>query len=171
MGALIVWAFLRRKNFLLKPTKVFLCSPPVLIPGRFGKLLPNAFLKSLLRLPFKFWFPRPFSIKTLSHDPQVEQKIKNDKLCFSLFSKELLVGLAHFSKENFSSVFEPEYPVAVATGSKDQVVYSPNILEYFSKCGRYVKIKSFVGAYHELHNEIEHYRRPYFKFLRDFFLR
>lgn len=169
MGALIAWAFLRKKSSLQKPSKVFLCSPPVLIPGRFGKLLPSLLLKSLLVLPLKFWLPRPFSIKTLSHDSKVEQKIMKDELCFSSFSTQLLVGLANCSKENFSSIFEPSCPVAVATGSKDKVVYSPNVLNYFLKCGNRVKVKSFSGAYHELHNEIEHYRRPYLKFLREFF--
>lgn len=170
MGALIVWAFLRRRSFNFKPTKVFLCSPPVLVPGRFGKLLPSSLLKALLLIPFNIWLPRPFSIKTLSHDPKNEQRIICDELCFSSFSKQLLVGLAKCSQENFSNYFKPDCPVCVVTGTEDKVVYSANVVKYFKNCGTLVKVRSIKGAYHELHNEIEKYRKPYFKFVCEFFL-
>jgi len=174
MGALIVWAFLRKNdknNLMPLPSKVFLCAPPVLIPGRFGKLIPSFLLEGLARLPLSVWVKNPFSIKTLSHNPEIEKNLLNDPLCFSSFSKRLLLGLALCSKNNFSSAFRPNCPVGVAIGSEDKIVYSPNVLHYFSKCGPRLKTMSFSGAYHELHNEIVCYRRPYIKFLKTFFLK
>ncbi len=169
MGSLISWLFLRHTKIKNLPLKVFLCAPPVMVPGRLGKLLPQTFLKGVLKLPLKLWLPRPFSISTLSHDPQVKRSVEVDSLCLSVFSKQLVVGLAHASKEAFSSEFSPACPVAVAIGSEDKIVHSPRVLEYFSKCGEQITLKCFEGAYHELHNEIETYRRPYFEFVKNFF--
>lgn len=169
MGSLISWLFLRRTKIHNLPLKVFLCAPPVMVPGRLGKILPQTLLKGVLKLPLKLWLPRPFSISTLSHDPQVEKMVENDPLCFSVFSKQLVVGLAHASKEAFSSEYFPTCPVGVAIGSEDKIVHCPRVLSYFQKCGKQINLKFFEGAYHELHNEIEIYRRPYLSFVKNFF--
>lgn len=169
MGSLIAWTFLRQEKLDSVPEKVFLCAPPVSLLGKIGKYIPQKLIQGLLKFPLKLWIPRPFSIKTLSHDPNTFKSVKADPFCLDLFSKQLVLGLAHTSKESFSTPFSPPCPVGVAIGSADKIVYAPAVTEYFSSCGNKISLKVIDGAFHEIHNELEIYRRPYFEFLLNFF--
>jgi alpha-beta hydrolase superfamily lysophospholipase len=40
------------------------------------------------------------------------------------------------------------------------------MIDYFNNIEKKAQIKVIEGGYHELHNEIEKYRKPYLNFLR-----
>ena len=46
---------------------------------------------------------------------------------------------------------------------------SRDLIEYFTTVDKSFQLKVFDGAYHEIHNEIEKYRKPYFDHLKTVF--
>jgi alpha-beta hydrolase superfamily lysophospholipase len=58
-------------------------------------------------------------------------------------------------------------PGFVIVGSSDLIVSAKAIEDYFSNVETGFKMKVITGGYHELHNEIEKYKRPYLEFLKE----
>jgi alpha-beta hydrolase superfamily lysophospholipase len=51
-------------------------------------------------------------------------------------------------------------------GTEDVLVNPEIMIDYFNTIEKKAQIKVIEGGYHELHNEIEKYRKPYLNFLR-----
>jgi len=170
LGALITAGYLQKyadKDFY--PERIYLSSPPVGtggVAGRVANLLPFAAAKSLAQIPFSVPIGGLVDLKSLSHDPRIAETYTRDsKNCIKLHSK-LLLEIVKASKEIFSRPLRPLCPAFVSIGSEDQVVSPAHLIEYFSTVERGFCLKVFEGAYHEIHNEIDKYRIPYFEFIK-----
>lgn len=169
MGALIasgfVQSFATSENY---PNKLFLSAPPVGLTGALGQFVrfsPLSLIKKLADTEYGFKIGGLIDLKGLSHDPRVAENYLSDPLnCIKLHTK-LLTGLAWASKEIFSKPLNLKCKGYVAVGSMDQVVHVPSLEEYFTFVEKNVELKIIDGAYHELHNEIEKYRKIYFNFI------
>ena len=67
----------------------------------------------------------------------------------------------------FSSAIHPKCPAFVTVGSEDKVVHANSLIDYFNLIEKDFDLKVFEGAYHEIHNEIEKYRKPYFTHMKN----
>ena len=57
-------------------------------------------------------------------------------------------------------------PVVCSYGSEDTIIDTESIKDYYERIEKSVLLKSFEGAWHEIHNETEKYRGDYFEFMR-----
>lgn len=169
MGGLITADFLqnvaKKENY---PQKVFLSSPAVGASGLGGHLFavaPQLFYKSLSLLP-SVELKGILDLKKLSHDSRVyEAYIKDDLNQLKIHSK-LFFELLKTAREVFSRPLRVECPLFCAIGSDDQLVNYQMAVKYFKELEKGAVLKVFDGAYHELHNEVEKWRKPYLNFLR-----
>jgi alpha-beta hydrolase superfamily lysophospholipase len=60
-----------------------------------------------------------------------------------------------------------ECQLYVALGTGDSIVNSDLSIDYFTEVEKSAQLKVFDGAYHELHNEVDKWRKPYIRFLRE----
>ncbi len=170
MGALIacgfVQSFTSSENY---PQKLFLCAPPVGLPGALGqfvRFLPQSVIKKMAATQIGLNLGGLVDLKMLSHDPRVAENYISDPLnCLKLHTK-LLTGLALASKEIFSKPLDLKCKCHVAVGSHDQIVHVPSLEEYFTFVEKNVELKVIDDAFHELHNEIDKYKKTYFNFIK-----
>lgn len=169
MGALITAGFVQRFcQELPKPELMFLNAPPAgfaaplggivdaVSTSVFGKL---AALKGSIRLGGMV------DLAYLSHDPQVKERYLNDPLNALKLHTKLLLQLAWDSKVTFSAPINPPCPAFCSWGSGDRIVSPKHLQQYFSTIEHSFETREFEGAYHEIHNEVEKYRIPYFEYL------
>lgn len=172
MGALISCGFLQSKAQELEapyPHKVFLSAPPVALSGpggTFARLAPARVVDALAALPFGMKLAGLVDLRALSHDPRVQGAYVSDPLNALKLHTRLVTGLAQSSKRVFSAPLNLRCPAFVAVGSEDRIVHVPSVEEYFSFVEKGVQLKVIEGGFHELHNEIEKFRKPYFAFLK-----
>lgn len=170
MGGLITAAYMQNmvdKDFY--PEKVYLSSPPVQGPGLLGKFLgttPPAVSKSFASLPFSFELGGILDLKKLSHDSRVGDAYINDSLNSKKSQTRLLFGIAAKAKEVFSRPLRIDCPLYVSIGTKDVLVEPKALIKYFTEIEKNARLFVLEDAYHEMHNEIEKYRAPYFDFLK-----
>ncbi len=169
MGALITADYMQ--NMAKKemyPEKVFLSSPPVAGPGLMGVCFANSpefLLGNLAKLP-SVPLAGMLNLRRLSHDSRVyESYIKDEYNQLKVHSK-LFFELLRTAREVFSRPLRVECPLYVSIGSEDALVHPKLLIKYFSEVEKNTQLKVFEGGYHELHNEIEKYRKPYFDYLR-----
>lgn len=169
MGGLITADYLQ--NFAKKdfyPKKVFFSSPAIGAAGLGGHLFslaPDLFYKSLSVLP-SVELKGILDLKKLSHDSRVYEAYIKDELNQLKIHSRLFFELLRTAREVFSRPLRAECPVYCAIGSDDHLVNYAMTVKYFSELEKGVSLKVFEGAYHELHNEVEKWRKPYLNYLR-----
>lgn len=170
MGALITADWLQNEaREDLYPTKVFLSSPPVGAPGLMGPLFGNAphmVLKSLAGLPATLAIKGILDLSRLSHDSRVLVNYLNDDLVSLKVHTHLFFEILKTSRDVFSRPLRARCPIYASIGTEDGLVNPKMLIKYFSQMEKNTNLLKVEGGYHELHNEIEKYRTPYFDFLR-----
>lgn len=169
MGGLITADFVQNMaKKELYPEKVFLSAPPVGAPGLMGyvfNLTPQLVYDSLSKLP-TIPIGRVLNLKRLSHDERVYESYIKDELNHLQIHTHLYFELLSTAREVFSRPLRAECPLYVSIGTEDGLVNPSMVIEYFSKVEKNALLKKFEGGYHELHNEVEKFRKPYLNFLR-----
>ncbi len=169
MGGLITAAYLQNmapKEFY--PEKVFLSSPAVAAPGLMGPLFSNApkFLyDALIKMP-TLPMEGMLDLKKLSHDSRVYEAYVKDDLNQLKIHTKLFFEILKTARDVFSRPLRAECPLYVSVGTGDALVHSKILIDYFQNTEKRALLKVIEGGYHELHNEIEKYRKPYLNFLR-----
>lgn len=169
MGGLVTAAYVQNmatKDFY--PEKVFLSSPAVAGPGLLGQafaLSPVILFDGLTRCP-TVPLQGILDLKKLSHDSRVYESYIKDELNHLKIHSKLFFEVLKMARNVFSRPLRIECPLYVSVGSEDGLVHSKLVQRYFTKVEKSAQLKVFEGGYHELHNEIEKYRKPYFNFLR-----
>ncbi len=171
MGALITASFLQKiskdENY---PEKVYLSSPPVAIPGPLGEifhLAPMKVIKLLRSLPVTYALPGLVDLKNLSHDGRIVDQYINDPLNSTKVHSKLAFELVSHCREVFSRPLRAKCELYVSVGSEDKIVSPKALTRYFNNVEKQAKVYRIDGAYHEIHHEIERYRKPYFEILRE----
>jgi len=171
MGALITSSYMQNSvddNFY--PEKVFLSSVPVAGPGLAGKLFqftPLKFMHGLTSLPLSVPVSGLLDLTTLSHDPRVYETYVTDPLNSLKVHTKVFFEILTEGKEVFSRPLRIKCDLYCAVGSKDGIIDPDSTINYFTDVERNAKLLVIDGGYHELHNEVERFREPYFKFLKD----
>ncbi len=167
MGAFITSALIQRK-VEPSPTKVFLSSPPIGLPGILGKIIthiPRFIFACLAKIPLSIPLKGMIDINYLSHDKKVvENYISDENNILGLHSR-LLFSLIAISKYVFSKPLNCKVPLSCSVGEEDGIVNPQLLAKYFSQIEPNCNLKVISGGYHELHNEVKKYRTEYFEFL------
>lgn len=173
MGALIVSAFVQRyADEQAYPERIILSSPPCGADGVLGamvKVLPTGFFKTISLLPFSVPIGGLVDFKYLSHDPRVKEDYIKDPLNSVKIESKLVFELMKEAKLTFSRPLRSKCPSYVSVGSADRIVGTKDLIDFFTNVDKSFMLKVFDGAYHEIHNEIEKYRKPYFEHLKIIF--
>lgn len=169
MGGLITAGYLQNmapQDFY--PDKVFLSSPAVAGPGFPGHALsfaPMFLFDALVRFP-TIPLQGVLDLKRLSHDRRVYESYISDELNQLKIHSKLLIEVLRMGRNVFSRPLRAACPLFVSVGSEDGLVHPKLLISYFRKVEKNAQLKVVEGGYHELHNEIEKYRKPYLNFLR-----
>jgi acylglycerol lipase len=169
MGGLITAAYLQNMtspdNY---PEKVFLSSPAVAAPGLMGPIFshsPKFLLESLTKMP-SLPLSGILDLRKLSHDSRVYEAYVKDEFCLQKIHSHLFFELLKTSRDVFSRPLRSECTLFCSIGTGD-VLVNPHLVEkYFTQVEKSTQLKVFKDGYHELHNEIEKFRKPYLNFLR-----
>ena len=170
MGALIASAFIQ--NFVdqnLSPERFVINAPPCGAAGILGhvlKFLPQSFLNGACDLPVSFPVSGLVDLGYLSHDPRVIEDYKKDEFNALKLETKLLFELIKTGTATFARPLRSRCPNYVSVGTADRVIGKDALVHYFSEVDKSFKLTIFDGAYHEIHNEIEKYRKPYFDYLK-----
>lgn len=169
MGGLITAAYIQNMASTdFYPEKVFLSSPAVAGPGLMGhafSLAPMLVFDGLVKIP-TIPLQGVLDLKKLSHDGRVYEDYIHDPLNQLKVHSKLFFEVLKMGRDVFSRPLRIECPLYVSVGTADGLVHAKLIETYFTKIEKSAQLKTFEGGYHELHNEIEKYRKPYFNFLR-----
>lgn len=169
MGGLITAAYLQGrapKDFY--PEKVFLSSPAVAGPGFLGhafSLAPMILFNGLKKVP-TIPLQGVLDLKKLSHDGRIYESYVQDELNQLKIHSKLFFEVLRMGRDVFSRPLRADCPLFVSIGTGDGLVHPKLVIEYFTKVEKSAQLKIVEGGYHELHNEIEKYRKPYLNFLR-----
>jgi len=79
---------------------------------------------------------------------------------------KLLLELTKTSVETYARPLRSKCANYVSVGSGDRVIGKDDLVAYFTDVDKSFKLTVFDGAYHEIHNEIEKYRKPYLDYLK-----
>ncbi len=170
MGALIASSFMQ--NFAensLYPERFIINAPPCGGAGLLGhviKLLPQSFFKGACDLPFTMPIGGLVDMNYFSHDPRTKDEYIKDELNSLKIESKLLFELMKTGLDTFSRPLRSTCANFVSVGSDDKVIGKDDLIKYFSEVDKSFKLTVFDGAYHEIHNEIEKYRKPYFDYLK-----
>jgi alpha-beta hydrolase superfamily lysophospholipase len=170
MGALITSAFVQRyADENAYPERVIINAPPCGAEGVLGamvKILPAGFFKTASSLPVSFPISGLVDFKYLSHDPRVKAEYTKDPLNSVKIESKLVFELMKEVKLTFSRPLRSKCPSYVSVGSADRIIGEKDLVDFFTNVDKSFMLKVFDGAYHEIHNEIEKYRKPYFEHLK-----
>lgn len=170
MGALITCAFMQ--NYVEDeryPERVIVNAPPCGAHGLLGKVLkmiPEVVFSGAVKIPYSIPLGGLVDLSYLSHDPRTKEDYINDGLDSLKLETKLIFELMKCSQSTFSRPIRSKCPSFATVGSADRVVGAQDVVEYFKTVDKSFNFKVFDGAYHEIHNEIEKYRRPYFDHLK-----
>ena len=170
MGALITAAYMQ--NYVdeaLYPEKVILNAPPCGASGFLGqviKVLPSQFFKGACDLPYSIPVGGLVDLNYLSHDPRVKDEYIKDELNSTKLESKLLFELMKTGTETFARPLRSKCANYVSVGSADRIIGKDDLITYFTEIDKSFKLTVFDGAYHEIHNEIEKYRKPYLDYLK-----
>jgi len=151
------------------PEKVFLTSPAVAAPGIMGPIFSNApmiLFDGLTKFP-TIPLAGVLDLKKLSHDSRVYENYIKDELCQLKIHSKLFFELLKTGREVFSRPLRIKCSLYVSIGTGDALVNPRSIIQYFKNVEKTAQLKIVEDGYHELHNEIEKYRKPYLNFLRE----
>lgn len=170
MGALITAGYMQ--NTVKKdqyPEKVFLSSPFVGAPGFLGPIVTNApsmILQALCKTP-TLPLGGFLNLRKLSHDSRIFHAYMKDEFTHKKIHTKLLFEILKQSREVFSRPLRIECELYVACGTGDSIVSSEIAIDYFREVEKSAQLKVFDGAFHELHNEVDKWRKAYIQFLRE----
>lgn len=171
LGALIVADWLQNEaKEDMYPEKAFLASTPVGAPGIKGPLFgyaPVTVLKALADLKVSIPLSGMLDLSKLSHDGRVLQAYLADDLVLLKIHSHLFFETLKTAREVFSRPLRVRCPLYASVGTGDGVVSPSMLISYFTQVEKNAKLLKVVGGYHELHNEIEKYRVPFFEFLTE----
>jgi len=172
MGALVtsglMQSFLKNEHY---PELIYLSSPPIgvaNIAGLIGKRVPPFALEGIVKSPLNLKINTKNDLKYLSHDKKVIEDYINDPYTETRLNSNLLVSLLKASREVFSKPLgiKKEVPVYASIGSKDRVVCPKSFKNYMTSVDSSIHSRIFDGAFHEIHNETDEYKLPYFQYLK-----
>ena len=173
MGALITSAFMQ--NFVEDaryPERFVMNAPPCGADGLLGKIvkvIPPAFFKGACNLPYTIPIGGLVDMNYFSHDPRTKEDYIKDPLNSLKIESKLIFELMKTAQDTFSRPLRSKCPSFASIGGSDRVVGTVDAIEYFKNVDKSFNFKLFDGAYHEIHNEIEKYRKPYFDHLKQVF--
>ncbi len=173
MGALISCAFIQ--NFVEDsryPERFIINAPPCGADGVLGKIvkiLPPSFFKGVCEIPYSLPIGGLVDLDYLSHDPHTKEDYLKDDLNSLKLQSKLVFELMKTAQDTFARPLRSKCPSYVTLGSADRVVGSKDVIDYFTNVDKSFNFKIIDGAYHEIHNEIEKYRKPYFDHLKNIF--
>jgi alpha-beta hydrolase superfamily lysophospholipase len=150
------------------PEKVFLSSPAVGAPGVMGPLYfaaPTMVFDMLGKLP-TVPIKGVLNLRRLSHDSRVYEAYIKDELCHTKIHTRLFFEILKTAREVFTRPLRIECPLFCTIGTGDGLVHPQLMINYFTDVEKSAQLKVFEGAYHELHNEVDKYKKPYLNFLR-----
>lgn len=169
MGGLITAAYLQNKASAdFYPEKVFLSSPAVAGPGLLGhafSIAPMFLFDTLIKCP-TIPLQGVLDLKRLSHDGRIYESYVNDELNQLKIHSKLFFEILRMSREVFSRPLRANCPLFVSIGTGDGLVNPKLVISYFTKVEKSTQLKVIEGGYHELHNEIDKFKKPYLNFLR-----
>jgi acylglycerol lipase len=169
MGGLITADYMQNHvKDNLYPEKVFLSSPAVGAPGLMGPVFANApkiLLETLTKLP-TIPVGKVLNLRKLSHDSRVYESYIKDEFTMLKIHTKLYLEVIKANREVFSRPLRIRCPLYCAIGTEDVLVHPKLMIKYFTEVEKNAQLKVFEGGYHELHNEIEKFRKPYLNFLR-----
>jgi alpha-beta hydrolase superfamily lysophospholipase len=171
MGALITAGYIQDhapENHY--PEKIFLSAPPASVGGVMGVVFdqgPFVLVDSLAALPFSVPLKGLVDLKKLSHDGRVYQAYVTDQLNLLSLHSRLLLQLVKHAKYVFSRPLRAKSPLYCVWGSQDVVISPEALTKYFTEVEKGAQTLVVDGGYHELHNEIEKYQKPFLDFLKD----
>ncbi len=169
MGGLITANYLQnmaQKHFY--PTSVYLSSPATAAPGFKGPIFSNSpeiLYQGLLKLP-SMRVAGLLNLRRLSHDSRVYEAYVKDDLNELKIHTRLFLEILKTARDVFSRPLRAECPLFCSVGTEDELVNPKSIHKYFNEIEKNCQLKEFTGGYHELHNEVDKYRKPYLNFLR-----
>lgn len=173
MGALITCSFIQNyvdeNNY---PERLVVNAPPIGVGGGLGSVvraLPVTFFKAASELPYSLPLGGLVDLKYLSHDPRVKEEYIKDPLNALKLESKLVLEMTKTAKETFSRPLRSKCPSYVTVGSSDRIVGTSDLINFFTNIDKSFQLKVIDGAYHEIHNEIEKYRKPYFDHLKAVF--
>ncbi len=173
MGALINCAFIQ--NYVdsnIYPERFYVNAPPIGADGFLGtlvKVLPSGFFKALGDIPYSVPVGGLVDMNNFSHDPRVKDNYVNDPLNSLKVESKLVFEIMKTAKSTFSRPLRSTCPSYVSVGGSDHVIGKAELVDYFTTVDKSFQLKIFDGSYHEIHNEIEKYRKPYFDHLKAVF--
>lgn len=171
LGGLITASYMQ--NTVKKsryPEKVFLSAPASAGSGPLGTLFsvtPLKFMGLLSSMSLSVSLKGMIDTTKLSHDPRVYDAYVADKLCTMAIPTKTFFKILYEARKVFSKPLRVECELYCAVGSGDVVVDSNTTINYFQTIEKGAQLEIIEGGYHELHNEIEKYQAPYFKFLTE----
>jgi len=171
MGALITCAF-AQKYFSeeLKAEAIIVNAPPVGIPGGLGKIVdmvPGSIFQKLSTFKPSIPLGGMVDLKYLSHNPKVIEDYVEDSLNHMKLHTKLLIELVKTSKTVFSRKLNTGVPSFCSYGTEDGIVDIDSLEFYFNRVEKNFSMKPIEGAYHEIHNELDKYRKPYLDYLKE----
>lgn len=173
MGALINCAFMQ--NYVEDeryPERFVVNAPPCGAHGLLGKilkLLPPALFQGASDIPYSIPVPGLVDLENLSHDPRTKEDYINDPLNSMKLESKLIFELMKTSQATFARPIRSKCASYATVGSSDRVIGAADVIDYFTNVDKSFNLKIIDGAYHEIHNEIEKYRKPYFDHLKTVF--
>jgi alpha-beta hydrolase superfamily lysophospholipase len=169
MGGLITAAYLQNMaSSDFYPQKVFLSSPAVGASGFIGPILANApkiFFETACKCP-TLPISGVLNLRKLSHDSRIYESYVKDEYCQLKIHTKLYWELLKMARDVFSRPLRAECPLYCSIGTEDVLVHPKLMVLYFKNVEKNAQLKIFEGAYHELHNEVDKYRKPYLNYLR-----
>jgi acylglycerol lipase len=173
MGALITCAFMQSYvEDERYPERVVINAPPCGASGLLGKivkLIPPAVFNGACEIPYSFPVGGLVELTGLSHDPRTKEDYLKDNLNALKLESKLIFELMKTAQATFARPVRSKCPSFATVGSSDRVVGASDVIEYFTSVDKSFNFKIIDGAYHEIHNEIEKYRKPYFDHLKTVF--
>lgn len=169
MGGLITADYMQ--NYVkddLYPEIVYLSSPAVAAAGVMGPVFANSpklLLEGLTKLP-TIPIAGALNLKKLSHDRRVYESYIKDELTILKIHTHLYFEILRVSRDVFSRPLRLKCPLYCSIGDEDVLVNPGLMVKYFTEVEKNAQLKVFKGGWHELHNEIDKFKKPYLNFLR-----
>lgn len=169
MGGLITADYMQNtvkdENY---PSCVFLSSPAAGAPGVMGPILassPKFLFEGLSKLP-SIAVSKVLNLRKLSHDSRVYENYIKDEYTMLKIHTHLYVEILNRAREVFSRPLRIRCPLFCSIGTEDVLVPPKLIIKYFTEVEKNCQLKIVEKGWHELHNEIDKYKKPYLNFLR-----
>jgi acylglycerol lipase len=173
MGALITCSFMQ--SYVEEeryPERVVVNAPPCGAHGILGKIvkvIPETVFGSLCEVPYSVGIPGLVDLNYLSHDPRVKEDYLKDVLNSTKLESKLVFELMKTAQSTFARPIRSKCPSFVTVGGSDQVIGYEDLVAYFTNVEKAFNLKVIDGAFHEIHVEIEKYRKPYLDYLKQSF--